>query len=100
MTDKLTYKIQNLLLTNEYTDIKVSNKVNGEEMNIKEANIKFRYEPKEDKGYLSFGECKNTTVCEVEDSAIDEVVVYDDSLRIETKEKTYYCYKDSDKMYF
>lgn len=100
MINKLTYKIQNTLLNNEYTDIIVKNKTSNKEVSIKNANIKFRYEPIQDKGYLSFGECRESTICEVEDKSIIEVVIYNDSLKIETNEKSYYCYKSAEKKYF
>ena len=100
MNNKLTYKIQDILIKNEYTDIKVIEKTTNQESYVKDANIRFRYEPQEDKGYLSFGECRKSTVCEVEDKSIKEVILYDDSLKIETKEKSYYCYKNKEKMYF
>lgn len=99
MNNKLTYKIQDILTTNEYKDVIVKHKINDEEINIKDANIKFRYEPEKDKAYLSFGQSSESTICEVEDKSIKEVILYEDSLSIETKEKSYYCYKDKEKIY-
>lgn len=99
MNNKLTYKIQDIITKNEYTEIIVKHKNDGEEKIIRNANIKFRYEPEQDKGFLSFGKSKIDTVCEVEDAAINEVIVYNDSLSIETDEKSYYCYQDQDKLY-
>lgn len=100
MNNKLTYKIQNILAENEYREIKVKHKENNEEINIQNAEIKFRYEPEKDKGYLSFGNTKIDTLCEINDESIDEVIVYNDSLRIETKLKSYYCYQNQDKLFY
>ena len=100
MDNKLTYKIQNILAKNEYREIKVKHKDNSDEINIQNAEIKFRYEPKKDKGYLSFGNTKEGTVCEINDESIDEVIVYNDSLIIETKLKSYYCYQNQDKLFY
>lgn len=100
MNSKLTYKIQNILLQNEYTEITIKDVIKNEEINIKNSSIKFRYEPEKDKGYLSFGGFKNSSLCEIRDDRIKEVIINDDSLSLKTNEKTYNFYKNKDKMYF
>lgn len=100
MNNKLTYKLQDIVVKNQYVEVIIKNKIKDEEISINDAHIFFRYEPKKDIGYLSFGKSKESTVCEVNDESINEVIVYDDSLSIETNEKIYYCYKDKDKIYF
>ncbi|MGL5316204.1 MAG: hypothetical protein ACRC92_23300 [Peptostreptococcaceae bacterium] len=100
MNDKLTYKLQKILLENEYTEARIITKLENREVNINNASIKFRYEPQMDKGYLSFGECNNTKVCEIEDMSINEVILENDSLAIETDKKRYLFYKDTNKVYF
>ncbi|WP_042272754.1 hypothetical protein [Faecalimicrobium dakarense] len=100
MKDKLTYKIQNILVENDYTEVIVKHKQDSEEVTIQNAEIKFRYEPGKDKGCLSFGKSKDDTVCEVSDKSIKEIIVYNDSLRIETEEKSYYCYQSKDKQFY
>lgn len=100
MKNKLTYKIQNILVENDYTEVIVKHKQNNEEVTIQNTQIKFRYEPKRDKGCLSFGKSKEDTVCEVSDESITEVIVYNDSLSIETEEKSYYCYQSKDKRFY
>ena len=99
MNNKLTYKIQDIIKKNEYTEIIIKHKVDGKEVKIQNANIKFRYEPERDKGFLSFGKSKIETVCEVEDASINEVIVYNDALSIETDGKSYYCYQDLNRLY-
>ncbi|MGL5312405.1 MAG: hypothetical protein ACRC92_04055 [Peptostreptococcaceae bacterium] len=100
MNNKLTYKIKQVLNKNEYTDVVIKHKIEGDDVKISNANIKFRYEPKTDRGYLSFGNLEQITVCEVEDMGINEVIINDDSLSIETNEKSYYCYINKDKLYY
>ncbi|MBO3444723.1 MULTISPECIES: hypothetical protein [Clostridia] len=100
MKNKLTYKIQNILVENDYTEVIVKHKQNNEEVTIQNAQIRFRYEPERDKGCLSFGKSKEDTVCEVSDKSIKEVIVYNDSLSIETEEKSYYCYQSQDKRFY
>lgn len=100
MKNKLTYKIQYILLKNEYREVKVESKIEGRVVNIKNADIKFRYESKKDKGYLNFGECNGNKLCEIEDNIINEVVLNKDHLIIEINEKTYKLYEDSNKIYF
>lgn len=100
MNNKLTYKIQEILSKNDYSEVIIKNKNSKEEVRIKDANTKFRYEPKKDKGYLSFGNSKEYTVCEVDDESIKEVIVNNDSLSIETEEKSYYCHQDRDKLFY
>ncbi len=100
MNNKLTYKIKEVLNKNEYTDVLIKHKIEGDDVKISNANIKFRYEPKVDRGYLSFGNLQDVAICEVEDRGIIEVIVNDDSLSIETNEKSYYCYINKDKLYY
>ncbi len=95
MKDKLTYKLQAILLDNEYTEVTIKNRVEDVEVNMKDASVKFRYEPQNDKGYLNFGECNGSKLCEIEDSSINEVVLNKDSLIIYTDEKVYSLYKDN-----
>ncbi|WP_158540658.1 hypothetical protein [Romboutsia weinsteinii] len=40
------------------------------------------------------------TVCEVEDASINEIIINDESLTIETNEKSYYCYISKEKLYY
>lgn len=100
MKDKLTYKLENIILENEYTEVKIKSKIDDREVHMKNAVIKFRYKPKEDKGYLNFGECNGSKLCEIEDNNINEVILNKDCLIIETNEKTYVLNKDRDKLYF
>lgn len=100
MKDKLTYKIQDILLENEYTEVKIKNKLEDREVYIKDASIKFRYESQSDKGYLNFGECNGSKLCELADDKIDEVILNKDCLTINTNENVYSLYKDINKMYF
>lgn len=99
MNNKLTYKIKDVINKNEYTDVIIKHKIEGNDVKISNANVKFRYEAKANKAYLSFGNSDEYTVCEVEDSSINEVIINDDSLSIETNEKSYYCYINKDKLY-
>lgn len=100
MNSKLTYKIQNILLQNEYTEITIKDVIKNEEINIKNASIKLRYEPETDKGYLSFDDFKDSSLCEIGDDCIKEVILNNDSLSLKTNEKIYSFYKNKDKMYF
>ena len=100
MNNRLTYKIRDLINRNEYTDVTIKHKNDNEDIKISDANVKFRYEPKIDKAYLSFGNKDEYTVCEVEDSRINEVTIEKESLIIETNEKSYHCYIDKSKLYY
>ena len=100
MKNKLTYKIQDIILEDEYTDVIIKNKIEDRLVNIKNANIKFRYEHHKDKGYLNFGECNGNRLCEIEDDNINEVILNKDHLIIETNNKMYKLYKDMEKVYF
>ncbi|MDA3732004.1 hypothetical protein PBV87_10980 [Niameybacter massiliensis] len=100
MTNKLTYKIKEIITSKEYTDVIIKHKHDNYDVEISSAKIKFRYEPKVDKSCLSFGDSNGYTVCEVEDKNINEVILLEDSLSIETDEKIYYCYIDKKKLYY
>lgn len=100
MNKKLTYKIKDIINQNEYTDVIIKHKTEGNDVKISNANVRFRYEPKADKAYLSFGNSEEYTVCEVEDALINEVTIDGDSLSIETNEKRYYCYISDEKLYY
>ena len=100
MNNKLTYKIQEILSKNDYTEVIIKDKNSKEEVSIKDANTKFRYELKKDKGYLSFGSSQEYTVCKVDDESIKEVIVNNNFLSIETEEKSYYCKQDRDKLFY
>lgn len=100
MNNKLTYKIKDIINTNEYTDVIIKHKIEGDDIRINNANVRFRYDAKEDKAYLSFGNADEYTVCEVEDTRIIEVIIEKDSLRIETNKKSYYCYTNDEKLYY
>ena len=50
--------------------------------------------PKEDKSYLNFTDAKESTGFELAESDINEVIIDNDSLTIETDDKTYYCYEE------
>lgn len=100
MNNKLTYKIKDIINKNEYTDVIIKHKIKGDDLKISNANVIFRYEPKIDKAYLSFGNSEEYTVCEVEDASINEVIINDESLSIETNEKSYYCYINKEKLYY
>ncbi len=89
MKDKLTYKLQNIILDSEYTEITIKNKLENRDVNIRDADIKFRYEPQNNKGYLNFGECNGSKLCEIEDKSINEVILNKDSLIIYKNEKVY-----------
>lgn len=100
MNNKLTYKIKDVINKNEYKDVIIKHKIEGDDVQINNANVRFRYDAKEDKAYLSFGNSEEYTVCEVEDSKINEVIIDSDSLSIETNEKSYYCYISDEKLYY
>ncbi len=100
MNNKLTYKIKEILTKNEYTDIIIKHKNEDKDVKISDAKTRFRYEPKLDKAYLSFGNKNEYTVCEVEDESINEVVINDELLIIESDEKAYYCYINKEKIYY
>lgn len=100
MNNKLTYKIRDIINKNEYTDVIIKHKIEVDNVKITNANVKFRYEPKEDKAYLSFGNSEEYTVCEVEDNGINEVIINEGSLSIKTDEKMYYCYISKEKLYY
>ncbi len=55
MNNKLTYKIKEILTKDEYTDIIIKHKNEDKDVKISDAKTRFRYEPKLDKAYLSFG---------------------------------------------
>ncbi|MDY3374194.1 MAG: hypothetical protein SOX50_13090 [Terrisporobacter othiniensis] len=99
MNNKLTYKIKDVINKNEYTEVIIKRKIEGDDLKISNANVRFRYESKIDKAYLSFGNSEEYTVCEVEDPSINEVIINDESLSIETNEKSYYCYINKEKLY-
>lgn len=100
MNNKVTYKIKDIINKNEYTDVIIKHKIEGHDVKINDANVRFRYEVKTDKAYLSFGKSDEYTVCEVEDENINEVIINDGSLSIETDEKSYYCYINKDKLFY
>ena len=100
MNNKLTYKIKDIINKNEYTDVIIKHKTDRKDIKISNANVRFRYEPKVDKAYLSFGDSEEYTVCEVEDESINEIVINDESLTIETNEKSYLCYINKEKLYY
>ena len=93
MINKLTYKIANTLIDNEYTEIIVKNKITNEKRNVEHDNIKFRYKPEQDKGYLDIGVSKGNIIFEIEESDIEEVSIDNDSVTIEIKNQTYYFYR-------
>lgn len=93
MINKLTYKIADILIDNEYTEIVVKNRITNDKVDVEHANIKFRYKSEGDKGYLDIGTSKENTIFEIEEDEIDEVSIDNDSLTIETKNKIYYCYR-------
>ncbi|RDY26321.1 hypothetical protein CHL78_014160 [Romboutsia weinsteinii] len=93
MINKLTYKIVDILINNEYTEIIEKNRRTNEERNIEGTKIKFKYEHEGNKGYLSVGKSKEDTIFEVEDICVEEVILDDESVTVETKEKSYYFYK-------
>ncbi|SCH85720.1 MULTISPECIES: hypothetical protein [unclassified Romboutsia] len=99
MNNKLTYKIKEVLTKNEYTDIIIKHKLEDTELKLSDSKVRFRYEPKEDKAYLSFGNENQYTVCEVEDGNINEIIINDELLVIEADEKYYHCYLNKDKIY-
>ena len=100
MNNKLIYKIRHIINKNGYTDIIIKHKTDTKDIKIINANVKFRYEPKIDKAYLSFGNSEKYTVCEVEDASINEIIINDESLSIETDEKIYLCYINKEKLYY
>ena len=100
MNNKLIYKIRHIINKNGYTDIIIKYKTDTKDIKIINANVKFRYEPKIDKAYLSFGNSEKYTVCEVEDASINEIIINDESLSIETDEKIYLCYINKEKLYY
>lgn len=100
MTNKLTYKLKDIITKNEYTDVTIKHKLSGEEVLISSAKIKFRYEPKTDSSCLSFGDTNEHPVCEVSDENITEVTLTGDSLNIETEEKIYCCFIDKRRLYY
>lgn len=99
MNTKLTYKIKDIINKSEYIDVTIKHKIQGNDVKITNANVKFRYEPKEDKAYLSFGNSEEYTICEVEDALINEVIINGESLSIETNEKSYHCSPNKDYLY-
>lgn len=100
MNTKLTYKIKDIINKNEYTDVIIKYKIEGDDIKINNSNVRFRYEAKVDKAYLSFGSTEEYTVCEVEDESINEVIIEEGSLGIEINEKSYYCYRSDEKLYY
>ncbi|WP_042276509.1 hypothetical protein [Faecalimicrobium dakarense] len=94
MKNKLTYKIGNILIENGYREIIVKDKRSIEESEIQYACIKFKYKAKKDEGYLTFGTSKQNTLFEIAEDTIEEVIIDNDSITIETEDKTYYCYQE------
>ena len=94
MINKLTYEISKILIANDYIEIIVKDKKSNKKVDIQFACIKFRYIPKEDKSYLNFTDAKASTGFELAESDINEVIIDNDSLTIETDDKTYYCYEE------
>jgi len=94
MINKLTYEISKILIANDYIEIIVKDKKSNKKVDIQFACIKFRYIPKEDKSYLNFTDAKESTGFELGESDINEVIIDNDSLTIETDDKTYYCYEE------
>ncbi len=100
MNNKLTYKIKHIINKNGYTDIIIKHKIDTKDIKISNANVKFRYEPNTDKAYLSFWNSERHIVCEIEDARINEIIINDESLSIETDEKIYLCYINKEKLYY
>jgi len=99
MINKLTYEISKILIANDYIEIIVKDKKSNKKVDIQFACIKFRYIPKEDKSYLNFTDAKESAGFELAESDINEVIIDNDSLTIETDDKTYYCYEGYDPVY-
>lgn len=100
MENKLTYKIKNILAENDYTDIIIKNKSNNESLKITDSAIEFIYKPKIDEAHLSFKDLTTKKIYQIEENSIDEVIINDKSLSIETQDMTYCCYIDTDKIYY
>lgn len=100
MNTKLTFNIKDIIIKNRYTDIVVKNKENDEESKISNAHVRFRYAPKTDQAYLCFGSSNTCTTCEVNDSNINEVMIDEVSLTIETDTTTYYCHINQEKLFY
>ncbi|MGL4336721.1 MAG: hypothetical protein ACRCST_07485 [Turicibacter sp.] len=99
MINKLTYKIQEILSKNNYTEVVIKQKLNGESVTINDAAITFRYTPESDKGCLSFGKSSGENVCQISDEKIKEVIVSSDAITIETDERTYHCYQNVGQLF-
>ena len=100
MDNKLTYKLKDIISKNRYTEVMIKEKQTGKELEISNACIRFRYEPKADRSYLCFGDKGESSICEVQDENINEVMINNESLSIETNEKNYYCYINKEKLYY
>lgn len=100
MNDKLTYKIMDILIDNEYTEIIIKDNKTDEKIKITESNIKFKYIHTEDIGYL---EIKNNEDKELKfkiyDECIKEIVLDTKSIKLSTKDKSYYFYYKDQMMF-
>lgn len=89
MNCKVTYKIRDILTANYYKEIEVRNKKDNKVYKLSKAEIKFIYNPENDKAYLSFGLTEDDIVLKIEEESIRQVILEENSVIVETDDKSY-----------
>lgn len=100
MKTKLTYTIKDIIINNKYTQIIITDKQTSRKNILSDGSVSFKYEPKVDQAYLCFGNAPQYKDYEINDSNINEVIIDDTSLTIETDTGIYYCQINQERLLY